>query len=110
SYARSSQQPLHVEAAAVTAIMDNVVDALRGPIAEAEASVVYDQDELPMVIADPQLLELVLQNLVSNALKFRRPDVPSRITVTAEPDELGWRVVVTDNGVGIPEDERDRVF
>jgi len=62
------------------------------------------------VIADPALLELVLQNLVSNALKFRRPDVPARVEVTAEPDELGWRVVVTDNGIGIPAAEVERVF
>src|SRR3954453_16683786 len=110
AYARSSQQPLHVEAVLVAGVVDDVVDALRGPIAEAGAQVVYEAAALPVVIADPQLLELVLQNLISNALKFRRPDVPARITVTAEPDELGWRIVVTDNGVGIPEDERDRVF
>src|SRR3954469_18139280 len=110
AYARSSQQPLRVDAASVGAIVEAVVDALRAPIAEAGAEIVYDQATLPVVIADPALLELVLQNLVSNALKFRRPDVPARVEVTAEPDELGWRVVVTDNGIGIPAAEVERVF
>jgi signal transduction histidine kinase len=110
AYARSSQQALRVEAASVAAAMEAVVASLRSPLAEADAELVYDPETLPVVTADPQLLELVLQNLISNALKFRRSDVRARITVTAEPDELGWRVVVTDNGIGIPEHQRDRVF
>ncbi|MEA3203223.1 MAG: hypothetical protein QOI63_898, partial [Thermoplasmata archaeon] len=57
---------------------------------------------LPLVRGNaPQLLQL-LQNLVGNALKFRRPGVAPRVEVTAERKAEGhaWRVTVADNGTG----------
>ncbi|WP_380176255.1 ATP-binding protein [Kineococcus sp. DHX-1] len=61
--------------------------------------------------ADPVLLRQLLQNLLANAVRHRRPDRPCRIevTVTALPAG-GWELAVADNGHGIPADQRDRVF
>ncbi len=65
---------------------------------------------LPRLSADPTLLRQLFQNLIGNAVKYRRPDRPSRITVAAEPAGDDWRITVTDNGIGIPAAQRDRVF
>ena len=67
--------------------------------------------DLPVVRADPDDMYSVLQNLVTNALKFARPR-PSRVRVqlTSRPVPDGWRISVRDNGVGIPEDRRVDVF
>ena len=67
-------------------------------------------DDLPVVHADPDDMYSVLQNLVTNAVKFARPGVPARVHVSGRRVADGWRVTVRDNGVGIPESRRVDVF
>jgi signal transduction histidine kinase len=52
----------------------------------------------------------VIQNLVTNAVKFARPGVPPVVRVTSHRVEGGHRVSVIDNGVGIAPERRDDVF
>jgi signal transduction histidine kinase len=86
--------PLVVEVAAARHAEGNVV---AGPV--------------PAVLADPVLVRQVLDNLVGNALKYVAPGVEPRVTVCGEPGPLGFVTVrVIDNGIGIPEDERELVF
>ncbi len=66
---------------------------------------------LPVVRGDRVQLGQVLQNLVANALKFRKPDVPLRVTITATSEGDGFcTVAVTDNGIGFEEKYADRIF
>jgi signal transduction histidine kinase len=70
-------------------------------------------DELPQVVGDPTLLTMLWQNLVGNAVKFRRPDRPPHVRITCErdPEDSGaWRLCVTDNGIGIPAEFEEKVF
>ena len=66
--------------------------------------------ELPVVRADPDDMYSVLQNLMTNSVKFARPEVPARVHITSRRNAGGWRVSVSDNGVGIPEERRIDVF
>lgn len=65
---------------------------------------------LPVVRADPDEMYSVLQNLLTNAVKFGRPGVSPWVSISASRVPDGWRVSVTDNGVGIPADRRSEVF
>jgi signal transduction histidine kinase len=78
--------------------------------AVADASAVLDIGELPAVTGDARELRQVFQNLVANALKFRRgPGV--LVSVRAERCAPGWwAFTVADDGIGIPLDQSDRVF
>jgi signal transduction histidine kinase len=70
-------------------------------------------DELPRIVGDPTLMTMLWQNLVGNAVKFRRPDRPPHIRITCErdlEDPGAWRLCVTDNGIGIPGEFEDKVF
>jgi signal transduction histidine kinase len=58
---------------------------------------------------DPDDLRVILQNLVSNALKFADRDEPV-ITISAEHGDEEWRISVCDNGPGIPPEHRERIF
>ncbi|AGZ39087.1 sensor histidine kinase [Actinoplanes friuliensis] len=66
--------------------------------------------DLPTVEGEEPLLTTLLVNLVGNSLKFRRPDVPPKIHVTAEREEKEWRINVRDNGIGIEAEFADKVF
>jgi len=65
-------------------------------------------DELPLVHADPGLLERILVNVIGNALRFSPPDQPPMITASDHAGRVELRVI--DRGPGIPADERDTVF
>jgi signal transduction histidine kinase len=65
---------------------------------------------LPVVRTDPTLLRQLLQNLVSNALKYSREGVPPEVELRGEATAGGWCVAVADNGRGIPVENRAAVF
>ncbi len=60
------------------------------------------------LVASPQLLRLVLDNLVDNAVKFTEPG--GYVRVTCRDESQGVSIEVEDSGCGIPEDQQDRVF
>ncbi len=64
--------------------------------------------DLPPVFADVSLIERVMQNLIDNAMKFT-PD-GGKIMISTQKNDSGIEVIVSDTGVGIPEDERDQIF
>ena len=65
-------------------------------------------DDLPLILADEHALSLAVFNLIDNALKYAEGTEQVRISVTCEQERL--RIVVEDDGPGIPEDERRRIF
>ncbi len=88
-----------------------VADALRlmeTSIREAGATVTVGP--LPTVMADAAQLAQVFTNLVGNALKYRRPDVPPEVGIAAERAGRFWRFAVADNGIGIEAEYFDRIF
>jgi PAS domain S-box-containing protein len=66
---------------------------------------------LPVVDGEAQMLGQLFQNLIGNALKFRHPERPALVRVSAEPTAGGrWRLAVADNGIGIDPAHAERVF
>ena len=66
---------------------------------------------LPLVVGDPSLLRLLLQNLVSNAIKFVEPDAKPVVKVfDTSTDSANWRIAVNDTGIGISEDAMKELF
>jgi len=65
---------------------------------------------LPRVTGDPIQLGQLVQNLLANALKFVPDEHPPRIHVSAERGADSWTVTVADNGIGVEEASRERIF
>ena len=65
---------------------------------------------LPTVQGDPTQLRQLFQNLIANALKFHKPDVPPRIAIRSSHDAGAHRISVADNGIGFDEKYLDRIF
>ncbi|MFD4989887.1 CHASE3 domain-containing protein [Streptomyces sp. NPDC058374] len=90
--------------------LDRALGNLELAVEESGAVVVRDTP-LPEISGDPTTLAMLWQNLVGNALKFRRPDVPSRIVVDCvREDDDTWHLSVTDNGIGIAPEFSEKVF
>ena len=77
---------------------------------ETGAEIVRPPGQLPRVLGDPTLLAMVWQNLIGNAVKFRRDDVAPRIVIDCQGRGDDWLLTVSDNGIGIGEEFVDKVF
>jgi PAS domain S-box-containing protein len=94
-----------VELSLVTA---DVLRSLAAAMIEASAQV--EVADLPVVLGDRGQLEQLLQNLIANALKFRR-DGRARVWVRAEHSANGMtQIAVADGGIGIAPEAREHVF
>ncbi|PLS81190.1 histidine kinase, partial [Candidatus Saccharibacteria bacterium] len=95
-------------------VMEDVTSDLETRISETGGAV--QVEDLPTVMADPTQMRQLLQNLVGNALKFHKSDVPPVVrvrseAVTAKSGKIKeFRLTITDNGIGFDEKYLDRIF
>lgn len=90
-------------------LSDSVVNELKHQVAEKKQNLIrkYEGDEL-IVNADPNLLRIVIQNLLTNSIKYT-PD-GGQITLTIKKEDDNVDIEVADNGYGIPEEQKSRIF
>ena len=77
-----------------------------------ETNAAVTSDPLPTVMGDSVQISHILENLIANAIKFRKDDVPPVVHITSSLNEEddSWHFSVTDNGVGIRPRYQDRIF
>ena len=90
-------------------VLERALAYLEMPVKESGAVLVYDS--LPTVTAEELPLTLLFQNLIGNAIKYRRQDRPPRIHISAERGADGaWTFSVADNGIGIAPEHLEMIF
>ena len=107
-YSRADKSELEMQDIECQSIMRAVEENLRQVLDESGGQVHYQ--DLPTVWANPVQLLRLLQNLVGNALKYRRKDVKPDISVEVIEGEDRWLFSVADNGIGIKEEYLDQIF
>ena len=90
-----------------TAVDEVAPVALRG-MDDADNLLIVVPDDLPLVRADPGLLERVLANLFSNALRHSPPDLRPMLRAKEDGDRVVLDVV--DHGTGVPSELKERIF
>ena len=105
---RQGRQDYHLTRVNVWDLATNAVATFRQAIIEAGAEV--EVDELPFVTADATALGQVFSNLIGNCLKYRSPDRPLKIEVGGQVEAGMVHYWVRDNGLGIPEYGKTRLF
>jgi PAS domain S-box-containing protein len=88
-------------------VLASALGNLNGSIEENQAVVTHDP--LPVITGDKTHLEQLVQNLIGNALKYRRQDPPC-IHVAARQSGREWLFAVSDNGQGIPSQYQTQIF
>lgn len=106
-YSRLGESALKIETLDVASEVHQVMQSLSTVIAEADARI----EVVPgaMIEADAVLLRQLLQNLISNSLKFRSERGPE-ITIRTEQNESGIDLTVRDNGIGFGPEFSEKIF
>lgn len=107
-YSQIGKRDLLKEEIAVQELIDNVVQTLKAAIQSSGARITID-NQVDVVQGDRIQLAQLLQNLVSNAIKFNDHTVPE-ITIRCVVENTRTLFSVTDNGIGIPADALEKIF
>jgi len=108
TYSRVTTQAKPFEKVDLNSLLTDVLSDLEVRIEQVGGRV--DRSSLPVIAADSSQMRQLLQNLISNALKFSRPGVPPIVTVTAKLENNNCVLSVSDNGIGFDEKYLDRIF
>jgi PAS domain S-box-containing protein len=109
AYARAGRPRDATAVVDVDTAVRQVRDDLAAGIAERGARLDVDLPTDARVQVDSDDLRIILQNLVSNAIKFADREDPV-VTVSAARTVGAWRITVADNGAGIPPEHQERIF
>lgn len=108
-FAVIENQPLKTKPVDLNKVIEDVKELLFRQLTDTDATVTFDP--LPTIDCDRSTMLRVFMNLVSNSLKFRKPDVAPVVHIAAKVIENGDMVIsVSDNGMGIEPKFAERAF
>ena len=109
NYSRLESHGSAFESVDVNGALSNALADLEVSINETNAEIT--SEPLPEdVYGDPVQIAQLLENLIANAIKFRKDDVAPQVHVSCQHQEGAWSFAVADNGVGIRSRYQDRIF
>lgn len=108
AYSKVDLKGIEWELTDVEIPMNQALANLRGRISETGATISIDP--MPTIVADNTQLMQLFQNLIGNAIKFRKPSEPPKIHISVHRQDDSWLFSVQDNGIGIDPQFADRIF
>lgn len=107
-FSRVGSQAAEFKPLKLNEVVDEALEILQSEIEETGAEIEVQQ--LPELAGDRSQLTQLFQNLIGNGLKYQEKGARPRIVVSAERIGTAWEFSVRDNGIGIAEEHRERVF
>lgn len=108
AYSRIEAHPVQLVPIDCGEVVRRVIQSIEVAVEESDAEITLEP--LPTVLGERGQLDQLFQNLLGNALKFRRLGCPPRIRVSAERQGDCWVFSVRDNGIGIDPQYFERIF
>jgi PAS domain S-box-containing protein len=110
AYSRVATRGLAFQDVDLNRVLCAVLEDLEIGIRESQARV--EAGPLPTVKADETQMRQLFQNLIGNALKYRKPDVAPHVRIRGSRDEDSdaWRIEISDNGIGFDPQYAERIF
>ena len=109
NYSLVQNATVHLIEVNLRELTKKVVGQLKSEFDTKEVRVHYDI-HTSKAVSDPVKLTQLLQNLVSNAIKFSKPGEMARVTISTWETSTHWKLVVADRGIGIEQEYFDRIF
>ena len=95
----------------LSTVFDKISSQIKLLIDNVKPEIVFDCSACPMVTFNKVYMESIFLNLITNAIKYRSPKRPLKITITSHPDGDNTMLIFADNGLGIDADRyKDRIF
>jgi PAS domain S-box-containing protein len=95
---------------ALDTILSGVKEEYQGVLRACGGRISENFPSLPPVLGDKEMFWHAFSNIINNAIKFRRQDVPLEIAISARPQGGNVLVEISDNGIGLEEGNREKVF
>lgn len=117
TFSRATSSPMAFEKVDLTALIESVQQEMEPVIEDSKARIRLHN--LPTIDANPVHMRQLFQNLISNAVKFRRDDIKPEISISAEIQETLapgtnaapiCKITVSDNGIGFEKQFQDKIF
>ncbi|MEQ8909371.1 MAG: ATP-binding protein [Vicingaceae bacterium] len=89
-------------------LIENILTDLKEPIERSGANFSYQN--LPSLYGAITDFRLLFQNLISNAIKFKKPNEDLEVEIRAELKQNHYHFIVSDNGIGILQDKQEKIF
>lgn len=107
-YSRLGRKEIYKSKISLKPIVDGLIDYFlsQNPETEIEFELALDLE----IFADHILVETILTNLISNAIKYRKKDQRAHIRILTESTELGVKLIIIDQGIGFDLKYLDQVF
>ena len=109
SFSQIDDVPNTFESINISNILDEVKGNLSIEIQKYQA-VINIQENLPQILGKEHLILRVFENLISNGIKYQKPEVSPEIDITYLELEDKHKFCVQDNGIGIDDQHKDLVF
>ncbi|MDP4191977.1 MAG: ATP-binding protein [Bacteroidota bacterium] len=106
-YSRTTSKKNTLKQTDLNVVLQEVLDDLKISIEEKHAEI--KQGALPNILADPIQIRQLFQNLISNAIKYNKSQTPI-VEISSQESLTDWCFSVKDNGIGIEQDQFDRIF
>ena len=107
-FSRAEGDATMADSVDLTAVVNSALDTLAEPLAAAGA--VVEVEELPTVSGREVPLQSVFANLIKNAVNYRHPDRQLHLEISSQLTEDGFRITLSDNGIGIESEDKARIF
>ncbi len=108
----SDQLALSKETYSLTGQVEDALEQMSDRLQSAEIQVIrdYEVSQPCMVNADPERMDQVILNLISNAIKYSRDEAGAFVKICIHDAEKNYNVIIEDNGMGIAKEDLSRVF
>jgi signal transduction histidine kinase len=111
AYSRNNRTQIQLEEFTLKELLNDVNSGLRYlENGEFELDNVIRLKGSKTMVSDRNRLQIILNNLISNSIKYRHPSRKPEITLDVATSGKGINIDLSDNGIGIPENQQDKIF